>query len=155
MTFRLSGIDPAAFEPLFALGDDALRRVNARRVVADGDAGFPCRVSLQDAARGDTLLLLPYQHQPAASPYRASGPIFVRRGAARAVLAPGEVPAYVAKRLISLRAYDGDGMMVDADVREGNEVADALVRMFRDPAVADIHLHNARRGCFSCVARRA
>ena len=68
---------------------------------------------------------------------------------------PGVVPPYVSSRLMSLRAYDAAHMMVDADVREGADVAEALARMLGDPAVAYVHLHNARRGCFSCVAHRA
>lgn len=155
MTFRLSGIDPAPFEPLFALDDDALARLGARRCIADSDYGYPCRVSLEDARPGDELLLLSWEHQPAASPYRASGPVFVRRGAKRAVLPPGVVPPYVSRRLISLRAYDRAHMMVGAAVREGADAVRELERMFADPAVAYVHLHNAKRGCFSCLAERA
>lgn len=155
MTFRLSGIDPAPFEPLFALDDDALARLGARRCIADSDYGYPCRVSLEDARPGDELLLLSWEHQPAASPYRASGPVFVRRGAKRAVLPPGVVPPYVSRRLISLRAYDRAHMMVGAAVREGADAVRELERMFADPAVAYVHLHNAKHGCFSCLAERA
>jgi len=155
MTFRLSGIDPAPCEPLFALDDAELQRRGAKRCRADSDSGYPCRASLEDAKAGDELLLLSYEHQPAASPYRASGPIFVRRGAARRELPPGVVPPYVSNRLISLRAYDAAHMMVDATVCEGGDVARELERMFGDRAVAYVHLHNAKRGCFSCVAHRA
>jgi hypothetical protein len=154
MAFRLEGIDPAFSEPLFALPDDELRQLGAMRCVADSDRGFPCRASLQDARTGEELLLLPYAHQPAASPYRATGPIFIRRGATRAVLPPGVVPPYVSRRLMSLRAYDAGHMMVDAEVCEGAGVAAELARMFDHPSVDYIHLHNARRGCFSCVALR-
>ena len=104
-SFRLAGIDPAPFAHLFELPDARLRASGAVRMVADRDFGFPCRVGLDDARTGDELLLLPYEHLPGDSPYRASGPIFVRRGASRRVLAPGEVPPYVARRLISVRAY--------------------------------------------------
>ena len=155
MAFRLSGIDPAPFEALFALGDDELQRLGAKRCIANSDFGYPCRVSLEDATAGDELLLLPYEHQPAASPYRASGPIFVRRGAVRREWPPGVVPPYVSKRLMSLRAYDAAHMMVDATVCEGTEAARELERMFGDAAVGYVHLHNARRGCFSCIASRA
>lgn len=155
MTFQLSGIDPTPFAPLFALDDGALARIGATRCVADRDFAFPCRVSLQDASPGEELLLLSWEHQPAASPYRASGPVFVRRDAERAVLRPGEVPPYVTSRLMSLRAYDAAHAMVDAEVCEGVDVARQLERMFADPGVAYVHLHNARRGCYSCLALRA
>ena len=155
MSFRLSGIDPAPFAALFALDDAELAQRGLQRCRADRDSGFPCRVSLADARNGEELLLLPYAHQPANTPYRASGPVYIRRGARRAELAPGIVPPYVTRRLMSLRAYSGGHWMVDADVCEGVDAARELARMFVDPAVAYVHLHNARRGCFSCVAHRA
>ena len=153
--FQLQGLPEAPFERLFALGDDELARIHARRVVATESPGYPCRVSLADAEPGEELLLLPYEHQPAASPYRASGPIFVRRGARQRVLPVNEVPDYVSRRLMSLRAYDAGHLIVEAEVCEGRDAADAIRRAFGDPQVAYIHLHNARRGCFSCRVRRA
>jgi hypothetical protein len=154
-SFRLVGLPDADFTALFDLPPEALAQRDIRRVVASERNAFPCRVSLVDAEPGDELLLLPYEHQPAASPYRASGPIFVRRGARQAVSAPDVVPDYVARRLMSWRAYDANHMMVAAEVCEGRDVGAAIARTFDDPTVAYIHLHNARRGCFSCRAERA
>ena len=88
------------------------------------------------------------------SPYRASGPIFVRVGAVAAKLAPGEVPPYVTARLISLRAYDAQHLMVAAEVCAGEAVADQLARLFERGDVEYVQLHNARPGCYSCEARR-
>ncbi len=153
--FQLIGIDPAPFEPLFHLDDEQLRAHGAVRRIADQKPGFPCRVSLQDAEPGEELLLLPWQHQGAASPYRASGPIFVRRGARQCTLPPGEVPPSVAERLISLRGYDAQDLIVQADVVQGTAVAQQIERLFDDPNVAYIHLHNAKQGCFSCRVQRA
>ena len=153
-SFRLVGLAAENFEPFFAMSDAELAALGARRVVADAPVGFPCRVSLADAEAGDELLLLPFEHLSTGSPYRASGPVFVRRGARRAVLAPGEIPPYVTRRVMSVRAYDGDDMMVDADVCEGADVRGAIERMLSDDAVAFIHLHNAKRGCFSCRVER-
>lgn len=154
-SFRLVGLDPARFAPLFALDDSQLRARGAVRVRADSTPGYPCRISLEDAPPGDELLLLPFEHQPGDSPYRSSGPIFVRRGVRQAVLAPGELPPYVTSRLISLRAYDAGAMMVDAGVAEGESaLRGELERLLADTRVRTIHLHNARRGCFSCRAER-
>ncbi len=150
--FRLVGLDPRPFDPLFELPDPELEARHIRRVRADADFGFPCRVSLEDARPGEELLLLAFEHQPAASPYRASGPIYVRRHSRSAQLAAGEVPAYVSRRLISLRAYDAQHLITAAEVVEGDEVAQRLRAMFEDPDVRYIHLHNAKRGCFSCTA---
>lgn len=154
-SFRLVGLDPTPFQPLFDLDDDALRAHGAERCIASADHGYPCRVSLQDAAAGEELLLLSYLHQPAASPYRASGPIFVRRVAQQRRLAPGELPPYVTRRLMSLRAYDAAHHIVAANVCDGTQAGAELAAQFADPAVAYIHLHNAMRGCFSCLALRA
>ena len=154
-SFRLTGIGHEQFESLFQLGDDRLSELGAVRVVATKDFGFPCRISLEDARVGDELLLLRWEHQPAESPYRSSGPIYVRRGVSRRTLDVGEVPPYVTRRLMSLRAYDAEDMMVDADVCEGPSVAAEIDRLLEAERVAYIHLHNAKRGCFSCRVDRA
>jgi hypothetical protein len=100
-------------------------------------------------------MLLPFAHQPAASPDRASGPIFVRRGARQRTLDIGEVPPYVTRRLMSVRAYDAADMIIDASVCEGSDVRAEIERLFGNEEVAYIHLHNAKRGCFSCRVSRA
>ena len=55
MSFVIHGLSPDTFRPLFALDDGALAARNIRRVVADADRGFPCRVTLEDARQGETL----------------------------------------------------------------------------------------------------
>jgi Protein of unknown function (DUF1203) len=154
-SFELSGIPYEPFAALFSLSDQDLRKINARRVIADSNPGYPCRVSLTDAAIGEELLLLPYEHQPAPSPYRSSGPIFVRKHAVQKIMDPGLVPDYVRLRLMSVRAYDTAHQMTDALVCPGSEAADVIEKMFAGGGVEYIHLHNANRGCFSCSVRRA
>jgi hypothetical protein len=153
-SFQIVGLPTAAFEPLFSLREAELSAIHARRLFATARPGFPCRVSLADAEIGEELLLLPYTHQPADSPYRASGPIFVRKGAREASLEPGVIPEYVARRLISVRAYDAGNCMIEAEVCPGTELAPVIPRMFADPRIAYIHLHNAKQGCFSCAVHR-
>jgi hypothetical protein len=126
-----------------------------RRVVADEFPGFPCRVSLVDAAPGETLILLSHVHHDVAGPYRGAGPIFVRQGAVQARPAPGEVPAQVSRRLLSLRAYDAAGMLRQGEVVEGRELPSLVARMFADLETAYLHVHNARPGCYSCRIDRA
>ncbi|HME37794.1 MAG TPA: DUF1203 domain-containing protein [Steroidobacteraceae bacterium] len=155
MSFKLVGVPFEPFAELFALTCEALAARGARRVFATEKPGYPCRVSLADAEIGEELLLLPFTHQPAQSPYRASGPIFVRKAARLCELAAGVVPDYVRLRQMSLRAYDAAHSMIDAAVCEGREVAPAIRAMFGNSAVAYIHLHNAKRGCYSCRADRA
>ena len=153
-SFQLVGLDPAAFAPLWSLPADRLAEIGAMRLTADASPGFPCRIGLVDADAGDELMLLPYEHQPAATPYRASGPIFVRRGARRAALAPGELTPYVTSRLMSVRGYDAQHMIVDAGVCEGSALRAEIERQLAEPSVAYLHLHNARRGCFACHVDR-
>ena len=153
-SFQLVGLASEPFAKLFALSDQELAALNARRVVAANQPGFPCRVSLTDAEVGDELLLLPYAHQPAGSPYNASGPIYIRKGARQRSLEAGVVPDYVRLRLMSARAYDAAHMIIDAAVCDGTNAASEIERMFGNEAVAYIHLHNAKRGCYSCRADR-
>jgi hypothetical protein len=153
-SFQLVGLPFEAFSPLFALSDAELLARNVRRVFATTKPGYPCRVSLADAQIGDELLLLAFEHQPASSPYKSSGPIFVRKAAVQAHVEPGVVPDYVRTRLISVRAYDTQHLMSDALVCAGADAAAAIQRMFGRDDVAYIHLHNANRGCFSCAVNR-
>ena len=153
-SFQIVGLSPAPFEPLFALPADELAARGIRRVRAAAGTGYPCRVSLADAEAGDELLLLPFEHQPANSPYRASGPIYVKVGARPRTITVGEVPEYVRRRQISLRAYDADDMIVNAEVCEGESVGAEIERLLSEPLVRYLHLHNAKRGCYSCLVRR-
>ncbi len=154
MTFQIVALDPAPFAPLFALSDADLAARDIVRRVCTETPGSPCRVSLADAEPGETLLLLPYEHLPVASPYRSSHAIFVREGAVQARPAPGEVPAVIARRLISARAFDASGMMRDADVLRGGDVGALLEDWFANPAVVHVDLHNAKPGCFAARAVR-
>jgi hypothetical protein len=148
--FQISALRRDRFDELFGLGDDALARLGAKRYVADRKPGFPCRVTLQDAEPGERVILVPFQHQPGTSPYRASGPIFVRESAIDATVAPDVVPEVLRTRLLSVRAYDTLDLMVDADVVEGREVEGVIERLLCDERVRYLHVHFARPGCYAC-----
>lgn len=144
----------AQFAPLFDCTDEELSAIGARRMTVDKNPGFPCRVSLADAEIGETVILLPFVHHEVASPYRASGPIFVREDASPARLAPGEIPTMLLHRLLSVRAYDDDAMLRASDVVQGNELTTAIERFFADVRVSYLHVHNARPGCYNCSVVR-
>jgi hypothetical protein len=129
MSFRVVGLPAAPFAPLFDLPEAELARYSAARQTADVSPGFPCRVSLRDAAPGETLLLVNYEHLAVASPYRSRYAIYVREHAREAHLAVGEVPQVLRHRLLSLRAFDAAGMLRDADVVDGNDVEPVIERM--------------------------
>jgi hypothetical protein len=150
MSFQVSALTHDEFAPLFALDDQQLAERGAKRYVADRKPGFPCRVSLEDAEPGERLLLVPFVHQPAQSPYRAAGPVFVREGARQATPGTNEVPALLRSRLLSVRAYDADSLMVEADVVEGRELETLLARLFGNARVSYLHVHFAKPGCFAC-----
>ena len=154
-SFQLVGLPAEHFASLAVLSAEELSQRGARRVIADSKPGYPCRVGLVDAEVGEELFLLPYEHQPAHSPYKASGPIYVRLGAVQQTLPVDEISDYVCLRSISVRAYDDEDMMIGAEVCEGKLVAEEIERQFTNPAVHYIHLHNAKRGCFSCLVRRS
>jgi hypothetical protein len=155
MAFRVTGLSPEPFQPLFGLPDDELARQGVKRYVADKPQAFPCRVEMRDAAPGETVLLLNHVCQPAETPYRASHAIFVREGAAAAYDRVNEVPAVMRARLLSLRAFDAAGMMVDADVVDGAVVEPLIARLLANPEASYIHAHYAKRGCYSGRIDRA
>jgi Protein of unknown function (DUF1203) len=153
MTFQSRGLDAALFASLFQLSDSDLAAMGAKRVTADEEDAYPCRVSLRRVEKGEELLLLNHTHQPnSASPYRASGPIFVSRNATGHFR--GELPPILRDRLLSLRAYDSTALIVDAEVAEGESVLVVIERFFADPDVAHIDVHFARRGCFGARIAR-
>ncbi|MES2043156.1 MAG: DUF1203 domain-containing protein [Pseudomonadota bacterium] len=146
--FVIRGLDPALFAPLFALDDEALAALDARRVVASGP-GFPCRVSLEDAVPGETLILANFEHLPVASPFRSRHAVYVREDVGDPAEYRDTVPEQFRSRMLSLRAFDADGMMLDADLADGREVEAAIERMLRAPDVAYLHAHFAKPGCFA------
>ena len=127
----------------------------ARRYVADQKPGFPDRIEIRDAEPGETVLLLNHVCQPADTPYRAAHAIFIREGANERFDAIDMVPEALRVRLLSLRAFDDDGMMLDAEVAAGDEIETVIDRLFADPNVAYLHAHNAKQGCYHARIDRA
>lgn len=145
--FQVHPLPAAAFAYLSRLTDEERAARNIQVHVSDG--AFPCRVSLADAEAGEKVFLLHYEHQPNATPYRASHAIFVKSGAVEGRPEPGEVPVSISSRLLSVRAFSARHEMVDADIAEGENVAGLIDRMLGEEQVDYIHLHYARRGCFA------
>lgn len=135
---------------MFSSSDAALAVAGMRRIVADAKPGFPCRVSLEDAEVGETVILGHYRHHAVAGPYAASGPIFVRETASCAYESIGQIPPALLGRLLSVRAYDAAGLLRAADVVGGAEL-EALIERFADRQNIDyLQVHNAAPGCFIC-----
>ncbi len=155
MSFTITGLPVAPFAALFGLDEAALSAAGAIRYIADSKPGFPCRVTLEDAEPGETVLLLNHEHHAADTPYRSRHAIYVRESAAAPARFEDKVPASLAGRLLAVRAFDADGMMIDAEVLEGRDLVPQIERFFANPAAAYLHAHYARRGCFAARIDRA
>ncbi len=155
MGFRVSGLSAEPFRSLYGLSDDELAARGVIRYVADKHPGFPDRIEMRDGEPGETFLLLNHVCQAEETPYRASHAIFVREGAEQAYDSIDEIPEVMRLRLLSLRAYDANGMMLDAAVAEGTDIEDVIERFFANAQVSYIHAHNAARGCYAGRSDRA
>lgn len=154
MSYVIQGIDPAPFRHLYGLSDEALAAEQVVRMTVERKPDAPCRVELVDVDPGETVLLVNHAHLPVASPYRSAHAIFVREGAEVPARFENRIPEPLAIRLLSVRAFDRAGMMTDAEVIEGRDIEPLIARMFADPAVDYLHVHNAKRGCFAARVDR-
>lgn len=152
--FQIKSLQEEDFTALFSLDDKALQQHGTIRMTVTTKPGFPCRVSLEDAEPGEEVLLLPYQHHRTHSPYQSTGPVFVRKTGRTAVPGINEIPFMLQHRLLSLRGYDSNGMMKNALVTEGKTLTESLHRMFEAEEIIYIHIHNAKAGCYNCLAER-
>ena len=153
MTYRITGLDPAPYKPLFGLSDDELAGHGIVRMTVT-DPTFPCRVSLTDREVGETVLLLNHVSHDVANPYRSTHAIFVTEGADEAAEFVDQVPPVFEKRILSFRAFDKAGMMNDAALAQPGEADAAIRKLFDNPEIETIHAHNAVRGCFSARIER-
>ena len=154
MTFAIHGVDPIQFAALFGLSDDQLAAHRAVRITATEEPGFPCRVTLDDASIGTSMLLVNHVSHDAANPYRASHAIFVTEGASEGRRFIDTVPPALDRRILSLRGFDREGMMEGAILAHPGETDSAIRTMFDRPEIAYIHAHNAIRGCFAARVER-
>jgi hypothetical protein len=155
MSFRITGLSPEPFRPLYGLPDVELARRGVQRLRVDDHPGYPDRIALCDAKPGECVLLLNYEHQPAPTAYRSAHAIFVLEGADAAFDALDTVPDALRRRTLSLRAFDAGHLMQDADLVEGREAESLIERLFANPNVAYLHAHYARRGCYAARIERA
>ena len=155
MTYRISGLEPFDFTHLFGLGDAELAARGAVRMTADDKPGFPCRITLDDAEPGETLLLVNHCSHSGDNPYRATHAIFVNESATEAAVYEDEIPPALDRRILSLRAFDANGLMRDAALAQPGDADAVIRRLLADEAVDHIDAHNAIRGCFAARVDRA
>ncbi|MXP43175.1 DUF1203 domain-containing protein [Allopontixanthobacter sediminis] len=149
MTYRISPLEKEQFQPLFEMDEEQLAAIGAVRMQAKADAGYPCRISLRDAAKGESLILLNHVSHDVATPYRSAFAIFLREDAEQAAPLVDTLPPVFEGRPISLRGFDARGMMCQAQLALPGEADTKILALFANPDVAYIHAHNAARGCFA------
>ena len=155
MSFRILGLPAEPFADLFVLDDEALAARGAVRRIADARVpGYPCRISLTDSRPGDELLLANYEHHPVESPYRMRFAVYVRRGEEQ-FDAVDTVPAQLRSRILAVRSFDADAMMVGHELTDGATLEEAIGRLFADPHAAYLHVHFAAPGCYAARVERA
>jgi hypothetical protein len=147
MAYRIEGLAPEAFQPLWGMNERELAERNARRMTANSPTGFPCRVSLIDASPGENLILLNHVSHDVPTPFRTAYAIFVREGAETASY-QDEAPPYLETRTLGLRGFDGEGMLRGGLLARPGEADEKIRELFGRPEIATIHAHNAALGCF-------
>lgn len=155
MNYTVSGLDADIFRPLFSLNDDELERRNIVRKTVDAHPGFPCRISLEDAKIGDTVLLLNYETHSVDTPYRSSYAIYVNETAKQGRQKKNTLPGVFKNRPIALRVFDESAMLIMADMGMNEDLEAKIKKIFADPKAAYIHAHNAMHGCFVAEIQRA
>jgi hypothetical protein len=154
MTYRITGLDPAPYKPLFGLPDADLAKRGIVRMTVTEKPSYPCRVSLTDRDIGESVLLINHVSHDVANPYRASHAIFVTEGADKPAEYVDRVPPVFETRVLSLRGFDADGMMAAAILTQPGEAEAGIRTLFANPEIETIHAHNATRGCFSAKIER-
>lgn len=154
MNYQISPLQLSEFQHLINADDAVLAQEGVIRLKADVKPGYPCRISLQDAEPGESVLLLNYEHQSVATPYRSSHAIIIRENADQAEPFINQVPDLLRVRVLSVRGFDRVGMMIEADVVDGATLETAIEEMFGNAAVEYLHIHNAKPGCFAARVDR-
>ena len=155
MNIRITGLRADDFKHLYGLPDAELKHHGAIRFTVDASPGFPDRIEMREGEIGETMLLVNHLYQPSHSPYRASHAIFVREGATETYNGINQIPEVMRNRLLSLRAFDTNGMMLDADVVDGKNIEQTIHKFFLNDEISYIQAHNAKRGCYSGRIERA
>ena len=154
MNYTISGLDAGQFVHLYGQDEDYLTLQGALRVKVESCPGYPDRISLRDIPVGETAILINHIYQPANTPYHGSHAIYLWEGYTEQGIYLNNIPEVMSHRLLSLRAYDENHLMVKAETCQGDAAEQWLNHFFDDSAVSYIHFHYAKRGCFACLAER-
>ena len=148
MSPAMTGLPRQDFAHLSGLNDKVLRLQNIMRQTVDAKPGPSCRITLQDADAGETVLLLSYQSHDVPAPCALRSAAYVREGAAQAAAYRDALPPVFADRPVALRLFNQDAMLVGADMSFNPGVKAKIEQGFARVEVAGIHGHNPVYGCF-------
>jgi hypothetical protein len=126
------------------------------RRIATGQ-GEPCRHCLRLAEAGDVMLLLSWNLPRPNSVYWTPSPIFLHEKDCPAWDEADTIPPIVlGNSLVSVRAYDADGMCLYdlGQVAEGPAADAPLARALGDARTAFVNIHTAKPGCLLCAAEK-
>ena len=132
-------------------------RGNTLRRMVDPAGRFPCRVCLCNAVPGEAMLLGSYNLPKPQGIYWTPSPIFVHERKCEAFDAADTVPDIIRNSLVSVRAYDADGMCLYdlGHVAEGPEIDPSLTRAMTDERTSFVNVHTAKPGCLLCRVEKA
>ena len=154
MAFTITGLAPDAFTPYFGMSDTELAEHGIVRHTATAKPGYPCRITLEDAEPGETLLLLNHVSHAADTPYRSSYAIFVRETAVENARFHDDIPPVMKGRPLALRLFDAEGMLVGADLALSGDPTSNIEAALAREDVAHVDVHNAAHGCFAARVER-
>lgn len=153
MRFRCIPIDTATAARFRTSETDDCGNPIIRRISQGGE---PCRHCLRGAEPGEQMLLLSWHLPRPRGIYWTPSPIFLHAKPCLAWAESDVIPPIVRERLISLRAYDAEGMCLYdlGHVSEGNAADVPLARALADARVEFINVHTAKPGCLLCQVER-
>ena len=149
MTYRIEGLPREAYWHLIQMPEGQLQAHRARRVRADSKPGFPCRVTLEDAEPGESLILFNHVSHDVPTPFRSAYAIYVRDSARVPACYVDETPPVFGGRTLGLRGFDAGGMLRGALLALPGEADSKIRALFERPEIETIHAHNAAAGCFA------
>jgi hypothetical protein len=145
-----------------SVADDLRAILDAPRYIADAFPGYPCRECLRDAEVGDELILVSHDPFTTSSPYRTASPIFLHAQSCHGSIDRGEdagegthdIPQQLRRRQLSVRAFDANELMTEAEVIDGVDLHALLETFFEVESTVFVDIHNASRGCWAARAER-
>jgi hypothetical protein len=65
------------------------------------------------------------------------------------------VPEQLRRRVLAVRAFDADAMLLGWELTDGGKLEEVIERLLADPRAAYLHIHFAAPGCYAARVERA